>query len=208
MWYNQRMEDRFWSKVRKSDGCWDWTGAKDGSGYGSFHFGGRSARAHRVAYELANGPIPADAHLLHTCDNPGCVRPDHLVPGNRFDNMRDASAKGRMHHGERNGQARLSGGQVMAIRERYAAGDVTQARLGQEFGIWQGHVGRIVRGEEWSHLPTMDHRSRVKITPAMATEIRARFESGERVPGIAAAFGIHRRHAWDLAHGLSGHRSR
>jgi hypothetical protein len=83
---------RFWSLVNKSEtGCWLWTAARSKSGYGSF--AGR--RAHRVAHEFALGPIPPGLHVLHTCDVPACVRPDHLWLGTHADNMADKVAKGR-----------------------------------------------------------------------------------------------------------------
>ena len=94
------IEDRFWSKVRKDDGCWEWTASVNRRCYGWFHFGGKVERkalkAHRVSWELHNGPIPEGLWVLHKCDNPRCVRPDHLFLGDRTDNMRDCAAKGRV----------------------------------------------------------------------------------------------------------------
>lgn len=87
---------RFWAKVSKSDGCWEWIGRKDGGGYGKvYDEGKRDLCAHRVAWALTYGPAPHDAQVLHRCDNPACVRPDHLFLGTNTDNMRDMVAKGR-----------------------------------------------------------------------------------------------------------------
>jgi hypothetical protein len=97
---NETAVRRFWAKVQKSDGCWNWTGAKDQHGYGDFRMGGRamgSTRAHRVSWFLTFGLSPK-AHVLHHCDNPSCVRPDHLFLGDDLANMRDMSAKGRHHN--------------------------------------------------------------------------------------------------------------
>jgi hypothetical protein len=95
------MEERFWEKVRKSDQCWEWIASKTRNGYGFFHRGGRvdrkPIRAHRLSWELHNGPIPDGLWVLHKCDNPCCVRPDHLFIGTRSDNMKDCAAKGRIH---------------------------------------------------------------------------------------------------------------
>jgi hypothetical protein len=105
----------FWSHVRFSPGCWTWTGAKLWSGYGAVKVNGRTYRAHRVSWELTRpSPIPRGIYVCHVCDNPPCVRPDHLFLGNQRDNIRDASAKGRMEHGPEH-RARLS----QAIREAY-----------------------------------------------------------------------------------------
>lgn len=91
------LADRFWPKVRKSDGCWEWTRATTTHGYGKFSVATAVwDRAHRVAWKLTNGPIPDGMFVCHHCDNPLCVRPDHLFLGTHGDNMRDASTKGRM----------------------------------------------------------------------------------------------------------------
>ena len=92
--------ERFWTKVEKSDGCWIWKGSRHHNGYGYLHRGGHTdrhpARAHRFSWEIHNGPIPVGLWVLHRCDNPPCVRPDHLFLGTRKDNMVDCAAKGRV----------------------------------------------------------------------------------------------------------------
>lgn len=95
------IEDRFWEKVQKTEGCWLWTGTQNGRGYGSIHDGRRETRrtlkAHRVSYELAHGvEVPSTLEVMHSCDNRLCVNPDHLSVGTKADNMRDMSAKGRV----------------------------------------------------------------------------------------------------------------
>lgn len=90
-------EDRFWAKVVKGPECWDWTGARTAPGWhGRFYVDGRIVMAHRYAWERAYGPVPLGLNVLHSCDNAGCVRPDHLMVGTQHANMRDASQKGRM----------------------------------------------------------------------------------------------------------------
>jgi HNH endonuclease len=92
------LEERFWSKVDKTGECWLWT-AGTVWGYGMFRIAGRAApaRAHRVAWELTNGPIPDGASVCHACDNPSCVRPFHLFLGTVSENLLDASHKGRLN---------------------------------------------------------------------------------------------------------------
>lgn len=93
---NRPAIDRFWDKVHLSDGCWEWTAAKGNFGYGVAWFGGRLQKAHRVSWQLAHeSDIPPGMFICHRCDNPACVRPDHLFLGTATDNARDMVRKGR-----------------------------------------------------------------------------------------------------------------
>ena len=88
--------DRFWSKTTWEGDCRTWTGSRNEDGYGFFWSGGKGRKAHRVAYEIAKGPIPVGMLVCHHCDNPRCVRVEHLFLGNASDNMKDAVRKGRL----------------------------------------------------------------------------------------------------------------
>jgi hypothetical protein len=96
---NVPIEKRFWSKVKKVDGCWEWIGVKARNGYGLFTVSGRRLGAHRVVYTLIRGEIPEGFCVLHQCDNPGCVNPEHLFLGTNADNVADRNAKGRTARG-------------------------------------------------------------------------------------------------------------
>jgi hypothetical protein len=86
---------RFWDKVDKSGDCWLWTASKTHQGYGYFRFDGTMRKAHRMSWLLANGEIPDEMFVCHTCDNPSCVNPEHLWLGNNQDNMDDMNIKSR-----------------------------------------------------------------------------------------------------------------
>lgn len=85
----------FWSQVHFGPSCWEWMGCKGTDGYGHRRHEGKVTKAHRLSWEEINGPIPPDILVLHRCDNPPCVRPDHLFLGTKADNAVDMCTKGR-----------------------------------------------------------------------------------------------------------------
>lgn len=136
------LADRFWKYVEKTDECWKWVGAKTFYGYGAIQSGGKGGRvlrANRVSWELHFGPIGNELQVLHKCDNPGCVNPDHLFLGTPADNAADRTAKGRTRvgriPGEKHHQAKLKNEQVIDIRAKYAAGQISLSRLATEYGV-------------------------------------------------------------------------
>lgn len=149
------LEERFWGKVEKSAGCWIWTATKNRQGYGRIRSSGKTARAHRISWELANGPIPDGMDILHRCDNPACVNPAHLFLGTDDDNMRDKENKGRGNHavGMVHGRSKLTADQVREIRRLYSTGQYLQRELGKRFGVHQTTIGYICRRESWAHIP-------------------------------------------------------
>jgi len=89
--------ERFWNKISKTETCWNWVANKTNTGYGLLRPGGQAPKklAHRISWEIHRGPIPEGLHVLHRCDNPACVNPDHLFLGDMRANMKDMYAKGR-----------------------------------------------------------------------------------------------------------------
>lgn len=151
-------ETRFWGLVKKltGDGCWVWQGATSTHmHYGCMSLGQRGSvqYAHRISWELAQGPIPPGLCVLHRCDNPPCVRPGHLFLGTRRDNMADKVAKGRQPCGEKSGGVVLVEAQVMEILTAYATGEVPVLGLAREYGVEEATVRAIVNGQTWTHVP-------------------------------------------------------
>lgn len=151
------LEERFWSKVDKTggpDACWLWTAARTSRGYGVFgKVAGDASRAHRVAYELANGvELDKGAVVMHTCDNPPCVNDSHLRLGSHAENMADKVTKGRGALGESVGTSKLTAVQVANIRV-FAALGVINARLAEQYGVSQTAIGMIVNRITWAKTP-------------------------------------------------------
>lgn len=135
-------------------GCFIWFGSCDQHGYGHLRIGGRSengghlVKAHRLAYELEFGPIPAGLHILHRCDNPWCVNPAHLFTGTAWDNCKDKMQKGRHAHGSKLPNAVLAGNEKLAeeVRSLYETGEFSQAQLARRYGISQATISRFCGG--------------------------------------------------------------
>jgi hypothetical protein len=148
------LAQKLWGKVLKTPKCWVFTGRRNTHGYGRLVISagrrGPEIYTHRLSWELHFGPIPDDKHVLHRCDNPPCVRPEHLYLGTDEDNRRDAVERGRIAHGVRHWHARLNLEAVLAIRK--AAGSMTYAQIAPQWGIRVATVGKIVRRELWRHV--------------------------------------------------------
>lgn len=153
---------RFWGRVDKSGDCWLWTGGTSSGGYGAATWpNGQQTTAHRVSWEITYGPIPDGMQVLHRCDNPACVRPDHLFLGTQQDNMDDMIAKGRkpmgcavLHapqNGESNNNAKLTEDVVRRIKQRLAEG-AHQCDVAREFGATKTNVWAIAHGKSWTHV--------------------------------------------------------
>jgi hypothetical protein len=159
----------FWSRVNKTDACWLWTAGKDSKGYGAATFQGKNVAASRFAWMLTYGSIPSGMNVLHRCDVPACVRPDHLFLGTTLDNMQDKVAKGRQAHnsgdkngarlhpeamrrGQEHGNAKLTTEQVVEIRRLRGAEGLFYKTLGLQFGVSESTIHLICTGRHWRHV--------------------------------------------------------
>lgn len=135
-------------------GCTLWTGVQNGQGYGRMGVSStKKAMAHRVAWELVNGPVPDGMKVLHRCDVKLCVNPDHLFLGTQLDNMRDMAKKNRSNLGERCPSHKLTADQVAAIRIAYVAG-AKKSDLARQYGVAGPTIGGCITGKTWRHLLT------------------------------------------------------
>jgi hypothetical protein len=182
------LADRFWDKVARPDNeepCWLWIGSKDKFGYGYITSGGRHGKnlgAHRVAYELAFGMIPANMCVLHACDVPACVNPNHLFLGSRIDNNLDRDAKGRGRpnglRGSRHPRAKISEKDIPIIHARAWAGE-PRSQIARCYGISKAQVGSIKHGRTWKHVERWKYWRCFHCDEVFTTEEAAREHFGE-----------------------------
>ena len=146
----ERIAARFWPKVSKSEGCWEWTGALS-QGYAVIGIAGRrSTKASHVSWLLTHGRWP-NAFMCHRCDNPKCVRPDHLFEGDALANARDACAKGRNARGAETNSTPYSAEDVLKVAEAIRRG-MTEVQIVEALGVSRAHVYRVRHRMVWRHV--------------------------------------------------------
>lgn len=148
--------ERFWAKVDKRDAaeCWLWTGSTHESGHGEFFVSPDRGKvpAHVYAIEVTTGEVcPEGKEGCHWCDNPPCVNPEHAYYGTRQQNVEDMWARGRARRGSRHPSAKLTETTAVAIRVRFAAGEL-QPQLAVEFGVSAAVISNVVNGKSWKHV--------------------------------------------------------
>ena len=149
-WTQQDIRERLdygTQRIAGRDACWSFWASRSSGGYGRLILGHTVLAAHRAAWEMAYGPIPAGMCVCHRCDHPWCVRPSHLFLGTVGDNFRDAGRKGH-YRGERNGRAKLNERQVRDIRALRSK-DLTQQVVASRFGVCRETVSMIWSGRTW-----------------------------------------------------------
>ncbi len=161
---------RFMANVKKCDnGCWEWQGVRGSTGYGRLRVNKQTIWTHRLSWSLHYGNIPIGLYVLHRCDNPPCVNPDHLFLGTQHDNMQDAAVKGRIvssfgdqngtrlhpetvRRGEKNPAAKLTTENVVEIRQIYGNRKMTYEQLGNAFNVNPATICRIIKRKKWKHV--------------------------------------------------------
>lgn len=136
------LAERFWVAKVDIDDCWIWRGAHTSYGYGVIKMRDKTLYAHRVMWELTYGPIPDYLCVLHHCDNPPCVRPDHLFLGTRKNNAFDCIQKKRNPIGENNGRAKLTSAQALEIRNS----KLSSYKLASKYRVSRWTIQNIKKG--------------------------------------------------------------
>lgn len=149
-------KERFWANVDKKGkkGCWLWTGGQDDDGYGHIKVRGATIKAHRFSWLLHFGEIKGNLWVLHRCDIPACVNPNHLFLGDVLVNNRDCKSKGRMPIGEDRHTAVLTEVLVKKLRREYVYGSRTKGTvaLARKYKVSQTAVWCAVNCKWWSHV--------------------------------------------------------
>lgn len=151
-------QERFWSKVKKGNFCWNWTSALSRGGYGKFSVArSKWVEAHRISYFIEHGSIPNGKSVLHRCDNTKCVRPSHLFIGTQTDNIHDCISKGRArwgsnpYHGQDHPKSKLSNSVVLLIKN-YRSQGWTLKEISELCNVSQSLISMIINGKRWNHL--------------------------------------------------------
>lgn len=150
------LQDIFARSKRDEDGCIIWQGAINSDGYGSLTIDQKGYKAHRWVAGLVYGKRDSSHVVMHSCDKPACVNPDHLSYGTQQDNIADMRAKGRgyvpVNIGDSHSQAILDSKKVREIRHLLATTNLKQREIANIFGVVQVTISDIKTGRRWGHL--------------------------------------------------------
>lgn len=145
---SDKIKKRFWIKVKKTETCWIWIGAKNKKGYGNINIGnGITIMPHRLSWAIHFGEIPDGLVLCHRCDNPSCVNPNHHFVGTSAENRKDAVVKKRMPYAP---NAKISQKIADEIRQLKKNGR-SQISISKEFKVSPMTISFIIRNKIWIH---------------------------------------------------------
>lgn len=134
----------------KVNSDWQWTAGKHKQGYGEFCINGKQVYAHRISYQLFNGPIPEGMDILHSCDDPGCVDPEHLHLGNQITNMREMKERKRIPSGEKHFLSKLTQSQVDKIRDDWDNNRIPSiTACANSYGVNHSTIWNIIHNKTW-----------------------------------------------------------
>jgi len=146
----QTLEERFWSKVNKTNTCWNWIGYLDKGGYGSFWLNGKMQRAHRVSFEQHFGWSNENLVVMHKCDNPSCVRPEHLILSTQKNNIEDKVEKNRQAKGSKVGTSKLSESDVIDIKNLIPT--LSYGKIAKLYNVDRSLIYLIAKEKSWKHI--------------------------------------------------------
>lgn len=162
--------------VNWESGCWDWNGPKDPKGYGRCGFKGRGYLPHRLSKYLYGEMTWTELHtrevqILHECDNPACINPEHLSLGSNADNQMDKMKKGRQARGEKIYTAKLNAEDVRAIHRLFRTGFIgSKASVARKYGVDASTIGNILKGRTWKHIKEEFMQTRIYVVEDTTTK--------------------------------------
>ncbi len=222
MIFSQEAINRFWNKIKtpaNEDDCWEWTAFKDKDGYGKLSLRERNRKsysAHRFSYELYNNIIlPPDQMVCHSCDNPSCVNPNHLMLGDAKTNEQDAVNKNRHSHGSTHGNSVLSDDLVREILIKICNNEFQNVnQIANQYNIDRTVISGILTGEIWTHITNQlqtplsqirDMIVQTKYENALNTDkvkdIKQRIKNGEANRAIAIIYKVDTHMIYEIKRG-------
>lgn len=188
--------------VRGDGECWDWSASKTPPGYGRINYERKTFYAHRLAYELAYGPIPDGLHICHHCDNPSCINPKHLFAGTPADNMHDRDRKGRGRGMAVIAALRHEMSQEVAERDqrivRLRDDGLKLREISERLGVSMNMVAGALRRTGRSKV-IIRNRQNVYVTEELATAVRVEYASGDMsMRQLSEKYGFSKATVWRI----------
>ena len=149
-WYERVIKRSTWNE----NGCLEFNGVRDKNGYGVIKYLKKNKKIHRLSYERSKGEVPKGLIVRHTCDNPSCWNPDHLLAGTSQDNTRDMFERGRGFklRGSDHGNSKLTESQVKEIKDLLSTSNLSQREIAKMYSVTQTRISKIKLNKEWRHV--------------------------------------------------------